>query len=60
MSHENISKSLEDARSNAILALSLDTALHYMMDDGGTFVYPSATNIAFLVKLLSILMSDIL
>ena len=58
MSHANNSKSFKDASINAILTLSLETTLDYSIGYGGTVVWPSSTNIAFLAKFPSILMSN--
>ena len=55
ISHANISKSFKDASRNAILTLSLDTTLEYVIDDGGAVVCLLATNLASLVKFPSIL-----
>ena len=60
ISHENIFKSFKDASRNAILTLSLDTTLEYVIDDGGAVVWPSATNLDFLVNYPSILISNIM
>ena len=50
ISYDNISNSFKDASRNAILTLSMDTTLEYVINDGGAVVCPSATNLAFLVN----------
>ena len=56
MLYENISKLFKDASINAILTLSLDTTIDYVFNDFGAIVWPSVTNITFLVNFPSILM----
>ena len=60
MSHANRSKSFKDARRNGILTISLDTTIEYVIDDGAAAMWSSSTNIYFLVKFTSILMSNIM
>ena len=57
--YENIYKSLKDTRRNSILTLTMDTTLEYVVDDVGAVVCSSATNIYFILKLPSILKSNI-
>ena len=58
--HANISKSFKDAGRNEILKISLDTTLEYVIDDGGAIVWPSDTNVYFLLNFTSIFMSNIM
>ena len=58
MKRANIYKLFKDASRNKIITLSLDTTLEYIIDDGGTVVLPSATNIYLIVNFPSILMSN--
>ena len=50
ISHANIYNSFKEASRNAILTLSLDTTLEYVIDDDGSGVWPLATNLTFLVN----------
>ena len=49
-------KSFKDTIRNSILMLSLDKTLLYAIYDGDAVVWPSATNISFIVTFPSILM----
>ena len=60
MTQEIIYKSFKDSSRNEILTLSLNITFEYVIYDGGAVVYPSATNIAFIVNFPSILMSNIM
>ena len=54
------SKSFKDASRNEILMISMDTTFEYLIDDGGAVVWPSDTNIYFLLNFPFILMSNIM
>ena len=60
ISHINIYKSFTYLSRNAIITLSLDITLEYVIDDGGDVVWPSTTNLEFLVNFSSILISNIM
>ena len=60
MSQAETCKEFKDAIVKAILTLSLETTLEYVIDAGSLVLCPSATNLAFLVKAPSILMSNIM
>ena len=58
--HANISKSFKDAGRNSIPILSMETTLEYVVYDGGALVRPSATNLAFILNFIYILISNIM
>ena len=60
MSHEIFSKSFKDTSRIAIPTLSLETTNYYAIYCGGAVVWPSVTNIYFIVNLTFILMSNIM
>ena len=60
ISHAIISKSFKDASINSIRTLSLDTKFEYLINDGSAVVWPSATNISYLVNFPYILLSNIM
>ena len=54
------SRSLSAASMNTMRMLSMDMTLDYVIDAGGSFVWPPATRLELRVKLPSIFMSKII